>query len=472
MTAGRLRRHLDAARDGARDARREVRRGARRGGAGARGSLELEFMPAYLEILERPPSRVGRFFGISIMALAALALAWSILGRIDVVASAPGKMIVDRRSQVVQAPEAGEVARIAVWDGQAVARGDVLIELNPTAAAADAARLRGQVAMAEVQEAQLRALRAEDPPAAFAPPPGADSALVAAARERLDGEWAGQRATRATFAAQRRENQARQAAAEAAIEDSRALLDTVQERYDNLERLAKSANFPRLQLLERKQELIEQSRDLARQVSDLAVLKVGAETLEAEAARQEAEWRRDVLVRLDDQRRALIDLRQDQVKAEEVARLKTIVAPVDGIVQQQAVNTIGGVVSAGQELMVIVPDRADLEAEVSILDRDVGFVRAGQRVEVKIDSFPFTRYGTIPGVVRQVSRESTRDEQLGLVYPARVTLDRLSVPADGEETPLAPGMGLVAEVRTGERRIIDYLLSPLQEYRSEALQER
>ena len=150
----------------------------------------------------------------------------------------------------------------------------------------------------------------------------------------------------------------------------------------------------------------------------------------------------------------------------------TIKAPVDGVVQQLAVHTLGGVVTQGQELMIIVPEGLDLEAEVTIENKDVGFVRAGQPVEVKVDSFPYTKYGTIKGEVIHVSRDSMEDEQQGLVFPARVRLAAQTVQADDEIIQLSAGMSISAEIKTGDRRVIDYLLSPLKEYQSESLNER
>jgi RTX toxin transport system membrane fusion protein len=135
-------------------------------------------------------------------------------------------------------------------------------------------------------------------------------------------------------------------------------------------------------------------------------------------------------------------------------------------------HTLGGVVQPAQQLMVIVPDDAVLEVEVMVLNKDVGFVHSGQPVEIKVDSFPYTRYGTIAGEVAHVSRDSVQNEQLGLVFPARIKIERNSIVVEDREVPLQAGMSITAEVRTGDRRVIDYLLSPLQQYQSEAMRER
>ena len=122
--------------------------------------------------------------------------------------------------------------------------------------------------------------------------------------------------------------------------------------------------------------------------------------------------------------------------------------------------------------MIIVPDDALLEVEVMLLNKDVGFVHSGQRVEIKVDSFPYTRYGTVKGEVAYVSRDAVQDQKLGLVFPVRLKISQRSILVRDKEVPLQAGMSVNAEILTGDRRVIDYLLSPLQQYQSEALRER
>lgn len=156
----------------------------------------------------------------------------------------------------------------------------------------------------------------------------------------------------------------------------------------------------------------------------------------------------------------------------EKQRQQSLRAPVTGVIQQLAIHTLGGVVTTAQPLMVLVPESHQLELDVMILNKDVGFVLPGQAVEVKVDSFPYTRFGTLSGEVKHVSRDAMEDQQQGLVFPARIRLnsDRLSV--EGKSVRLSAGMAVSVEIKTGRRRVIDYLLSPLQEYQSEALRER
>lgn len=154
------------------------------------------------------------------------------------------------------------------------------------------------------------------------------------------------------------------------------------------------------------------------------------------------------------------------------ARLTILRAPEAGVVQQLQANTIGGVVEPAAPLMVLVPQGGDLILEVRVLNKDIGFVREGQTVEVKLEAYPFTRYGVVDGVVEHIGKDAVDVENEGLIFPARVRLLQPSIDLGGRRTALAPGMAATAEIRTGSRRIIEFLLSPLQRRAAEAERER
>ena len=159
-------------------------------------------------------------------------------------------------------------------------------------------------------------------------------------------------------------------------------------------------------------------------------------------------------------------------KTQQRERLMQLRAPVAGTVQQLAIHTEGGVVTPAQVLMAVVPSGDTLEVEATVLNKDIGFVRPGQKVTIKIESFPYTRYGYLTGSVHSVSHDAAQDEKLGLVFPARVRLDKATLLIDGVQVKLTPGMALSVEIKTGKWRVIDYLLSPLQQHTTEALRER
>jgi len=146
--------------------------------------------------------------------------------------------------------------------------------------------------------------------------------------------------------------------------------------------------------------------------------------------------------------------------------------PIDGVVQQLAVHTVGGVVTPAQELLIVVPQDHPVEVAAQVENRDVGFVKNGQVVEIKVETFPFTLYGTIPGTVLSVSDDAVPIEKVGLVYPTRVSMDRSTIQVERKQVNLLPGMAVTVEIKTGQRRVIEYLLSPLLKSVKESLRER
>ena len=145
-------------------------------------------------------------------------------------------------------------------------------------------------------------------------------------------------------------------------------------------------------------------------------------------------------------------------------------------IQQLAVHSVGGVVTPAQPLMIVVPDSADgaatVTAEISIANQDIGFVNPGQAAEVKLETFPYTKYGTVKAKVDIVTADAVTDEKKGSYYPATITLAQADMLIDGKRVKLSPGMNITAEIKTGKRRVIEYLMSPVQRAGSESLRER
>lgn len=251
-----------------------------------------------------------------------------------------------------------------------------------------------------------------------------------------------------------------------------ATLPIARQREADLQKLSDQGFMSSHAVQDRSRERIEQERDLATQRARLA---------ESQAALTEAEHTRAAF--LAETQRSLSDrqaqatlkrqqLTQEGAKAAQRSRLTQLTAPVAGTVQQVAVHTEGGVVTPAQALMVIAPRDAEVTAEVVIDNKDIGFVHAGQAVTVKLETFPFTRYGTVPASVKSVTADAVPDEKRGAIFPATLTLERSSLDVDGKRVNLSPGMNVTAEIKTGQRRVIDYLLGPIQRAASESLGER
>ncbi|MDP4571906.1 HlyD family type I secretion periplasmic adaptor subunit [Pseudomonas sp. BNK-6] len=433
---------------------------------------EYEFQPGYLEIVERPPAPWARCTALLLILAILLALGWAIFGFLDIHASAAGRLMVSSYTKVIQAHEAGEVRAIHVRDGQRVKAGEVLVALNPIGIDAELSELRTQLDFKRLELARARALLTPEPLHSYQAPAGLDAQQVAAAREQLLSTWKEISANLDSLNAEIAINQANQRARGSEISALGKLSSNVRKRLHARRAMAAEQLMPMVELLEQEKEQLEVERSLAQQQAELQVLKAQAQNRREQRDSFLARTQREQHELLNRSQQEIAVLEQQLIRGRDRQRLQTLLAPVDGVVQQLAVHTLGGAVQAAQQLLVIVPEGAELDAEVMVLNKDVGFVRAGQPVEIKVDAFPYTRYGTLRGTVEHVSGDAIKDDQLGLVFPTRIRLERAAIAAGQGWMPLQAGMSVTGEIRTGERRVINYLLSPIREYQSEALRER
>jgi hemolysin D len=223
---------------------------------------------------------------------------------------------------------------------------------------------------------------------------------------------------------------------------------------------------------DRMRERVELERDEVTQSARVKEAQAGLVETRNSRAAYLAEVQRQLSDRLAQARLKTVQLQQETAKTEHKEQLTRLTAPVNGTVQQLAIHTVGGVVKEAQPLMVIVPDDAAVTAEVIVDNKDVGFVREGQTAEVKLETFPFTRYGTVPAKVETISADAVNDEKRGSIFPATLVLGKEAIDVDGKRIRLTPGMNLSAEIKTGKRRVIEYLLSPVQQTVHESLKER
>ncbi|MBS7703414.1 HlyD family type I secretion periplasmic adaptor subunit [Chelatococcus asaccharovorans] len=436
---------------------------------------EVEFLPAALEILERPPSPLARVIAIAVSAFLGSAVLWACLSAIDMVAVAEGRIVPSDRSKTIQPFEAGVIRRILIADGSVVRAGDVLVELDTTASGAERSRVAGRLATARLDVLRLETLLGRPGgglSTADANALGATEEEVARARELARNEAREQQERLATLNRELDREQAGAKALEAGIAKLDQSLPLLEERVKAREALLEKGLTPRYQVLELRQQVVAMKRDR----DGLAAQRLAADAAVAGVTRRRAmamaETRRKFLTDLTAAEATVAELTQELTKAEQRKDLQHLTAPVDGVVQQLAVHTRGGVVQPAQALMVIVPRDDYIEIEAQVLNRDIGFVRDGQTAMVKLEAFPFTRYGTLPGEVVSVSRDAVSDQRLGFVFAARVRLKKETIVVDGREVKLTAGMRATVEIKTGERRVIDFLLSPVIKAVSEAGRER
>lgn len=430
-------------------------------------SAEAAFLPAALEVEQGAPSPLGRAIVWLIVAFVVAGLAWAFLGRVDIVAVAQGRIIPSGHSKPVQALEIGAVSAIHVAEGDLVETGDLLLELDGRRAEADLARRLDERETA-AREAE-RCRRLADALDAGAPPgePFADSEdPVLRQRWQEFGD---------RLRLLEREHARQQAEYDSSLRQLaklQAVMPLVARQAKDHKKLAEQKLMPEQQYLQTEQQRLELAHDLRTQQSLVeAGLAAMAET-EARMRLVRSEFQRQNEERLQAAEQSLAALEQELRKARTDLETRYIRAPVDGVVQQLAVHSRGAIVTPAQTLMKIVPRDERLEIEAVVENKDIGFVTVGQAVEVKVDTFPFTRYGTLAGRVSKLSADAVSDEQRGLVYKMRVSLERAVMQIDGRELALVPGMAVSVEAKTGTRRLIEFVLSPLLRHVAEAARER
>lgn len=436
---------------------------------------ERAFLPAHLELLETPAHPAAYWTLRLIIALLIVAFLWACIGKVDVVAVAPGKAVVSSRTKTVQAPEAAVVRRILVQDGQAVRKGQVLIELDPTAPQADLSKASDAVLDARLAELRLNGfLQALDGTIAPRLPMAEDvpGERVGSEQQRLSSDVAAYRAQHAALQTAVRQRVAELATAEASIGPLTENVRIARTRAEDYAKLVGDRYVGRHDYLIREQERVSAEQALTMQRGRIVEIRAALVRARDELRTLETTTRQQALEALATARAQFRQLTPESDKAALRTRLSTIVSPVDGTVQQLAVHTVGGVVTPAQPLLAVVPSNEALEVEATVLNRDIGFIRPGQRATIKVESFPYTRYGYLEGVVESVSHDAAQNDALGLVFPARVRLDRDSIRVGDLDVRITPGMALSVEIKTARRSLIDYVLSPLQRHQQESFRER
>jgi len=416
---------------------------------------EAEFLPAALAVQERPPSRTARLVARLLIALIIIALCWAIFGHMDIVVNAAGKIIPSEYTKTVASVDTASVVALYVQEGKQVKAGDVLIELNDEATQAERSKALGELAEFALQLERNQALLTaiEEKRAPRLP-----------AVEELDSQYeatidpAKWQAAELHVQGQYHDYRAKLTRLNDEIAGYEKSLPLISQQAASYQALTATNDVPYNAYLEKEQARVQL-------VGQLQVARSQRDSLVAET-------RRVAHDEIAQARRGVSASRQDAERYSAITRLYTLRAPIDGTVQQLAIHTVGGVVPAAQPLMQIVPLDGPVEVEAFIENKDKGFIHIGQTASVKVDTFQYTKYGTLPGEVVDVSNDAIEDEKRGLIYAVRVRLLEKTLDVEGRPASVTPGMSVSVEIKTGDRRIIEYVLSPLLRHSREALNER
>ncbi|MET0210977.1 MAG: HlyD family type I secretion periplasmic adaptor subunit [Burkholderiaceae bacterium] len=408
---------------------------------------EAEFLPAALALQASPVSPAGRWVARILIAMFLIVLSWAVFSRVDIVTVGQGKIAVTGETKTISSTQVASVRALHVKENQRVRAGQLLIELDPGEVDSDFDKADGERQAAAVQAAAHRALidaltTGRTP--ALGRVEGVSSERQRSGEQYLSDAWS--------------EYTAKRARLEADYQRAAASLPIAVDRERDYEALARTRDVSQDAWLQKKLTRIDIEGQLAQTRSQQLELR--------------ANTRKAAEDRLTESTRIAQSAAQDVAKASTRQALMQLRSPVDGTIQQLTVHTIGAAVPAAQPLMQIVPLNDRVQFEATIENRDVGFVHEGQQVAVKIDAFDYTRYGTVTGRVSHVSRDAIHDEKRGLLYAVTVELEKPTLMVEGRAMPISAGMSGTVDIRTGSRRVIEYVLSPLVQHQQESLRER
>jgi len=435
---------------------------------------EAEYLSGIDSVLHAPLPTIAWLLPASITGFFFIFMLWACFSEVEIISPAMGKTVPSSRVQVIQAPELCIIKEVLVREGESVKEGQPLIIFDQTETEGQVRDLDNQLNKLLAQRARLAALSESDCDQlqSYMEPAGVPARLLETEQRIMEAQYESHCADMATLDQSIAQKEAELHEVQAEAAKATALLRFSRQRMERLEQLFADKAVSKSGLEEVEEEWEDRRKSL--DVLTQSLVRIEAELGYAVEQRRAAyeQFRHTILTELGDCEQRIVTLEQEYRSAKRRMALHTLEAPIDGTVLDLAVHTKEGVVEAAAQLMRIVPDNSPLEVEAKILNRDIGFVQPGQHVEVKLDTFEFTKYGSIPGTIRKIAHDVTLDEQYGPVYRCLIEMDRSTINVGAKKVRLIPGMSCMVDVNVGDRRLIEYILTPILRYKSEALRER
>lgn len=431
-----------------------------------------DFYPNHIAVLEKPPTPYSRIIAIIISLSVIIFMLWAYIGKLDVLSPAMGKLVVSGYSQQIQIYEHSRLTTIHVKNGQQVTEGEALLTLDILGVDEEINNLKNKIESLLLLKIRYQALSQHVLLDTFSQfnslnNKNKESLLLSYKKEKDEFD-----ASINHINAEIETNDKNKLLIHQEISSLNELKKNVEKRFNIKKTLYDKKIVSTMEFLENQKEQLEINRSIKRKSSELVILSSQEEKYIKERDKLEKQKYLEWYDKFKQYESEIFIYQQNLYHAQKRQQLKIVRSPVTGTVQELSVHTLGAVLQPSQTVMVIVPDTQHNVAEVNILNKDIGFIYPGQKAVIKIDAFPYTRYGTIEGTIINIAKDSIKHEQLGLVYPVLIELDKQAIGEDEEQYHLATGMSLTADVIIEKRRVIDYLLSPIDVYRHEALREK
>ena len=432
------------------------------------------------ELHAKQPDRPYRWLLWAIVALVGLAIAWALIARLDIIVSAEGKLVPQTLVKIVQPAEGGVVKKILVKEGDSVVLGQVLLQLDKTIIASERQGVGSELSYLKMQE---RRIQAELNSNALAPQKDDDAALFSQIKTMLEARKRFQSDLVSQEKALLDKATAEHRASVASLEKMIKAVGSYQQAATAYQKLEKDGFVGPLAAAEKLREAGDKEGEIEAQRAAANALKATIAAQERRMIQIDSSYRNDLQKELTELRAKLAPMASNFTKTVYRESLAELRAPYDGVVKEVATSTEGAVVQPGGVLVTIVPKNEPLFADVEVKNEDVGFVSVGQKVQLKIATYSFQKYGLIEGTVERISADSvtqpepTQSPTQNMQWPSFKV--RVSIaPAERKRweasrgLQLTSGMAVTAEVHQGTRTIAEYLLSPVAKASREAARER
>jgi len=443
----------------------------------------LDFAPGLLAIQERPPARLPRTLMYSVLALFLILLTWSIFGKLDIIASAEGRLVPQSYVKIVQPADAGIVQEILVKEGESVKAGQILMRMDTKLAKADEQTLATELALKSLQ---LRRIDAE----LAGKPPSRNSGEQDDLFRQVEAQYRDHQQAYRDALSQARETlekaQRDYQAGKEILTKLREVTPILKAQAEAYAGMGQNGYVPQVMVQDKQRDYLEKAQDLSAQESTVQSLKAVIMQSRAQLAQVTSKYRSELQNERIDAESQYRKLQQERIKQEHKTSLHELKAPQAGIVKDLATHTIGTVVSPGTVLLSIVPENEPLVAEVMVKNNDVGFVFPQQKVKLKLLAYPFQKYGMLAGEVIHIGPDAIGmdpQQKAGkdlsgdsaaptMTYKALISLSSQVLNAEDEKLKIVPGMQVIAEINQGRRSVMEYLLSPVRKTLHDSGRER
>lgn len=437
---------------------------------------ELAFLPAVLEIQETPPNPLSRKIIYTLILFFLIALVWGVIGKIDIVSVAQGKIISSGHDKVVQPLGTATIVALHVQEGQQVRQGELLVEFDSSINQAQSAKLlqeyQNSLLNRLMWESYYLILQGKQVPDYEKELQGLEKQRIVQEQQELMTKYQGYLAQCKSIGSETEQKQAELEMVYSEIKKLGQIIPIIDRRIEGLKKLSKDKYISDEQFEKVEQEQIENRYNLISANHKVKELSAAIEASRQKLEIFEHQTRSKIIEEIQNAKQQEKNLDKELVKIEQQKKQQKLFSPISGTIHQLSVHTIGAVVTPAQELMHIVPEDGRLEIEAWVENRDIGFVNEKQNAEIKIETFPFTKYGVINGVIEYLSMDAVNNKDRGLLFLTRVEMDKDWIQVEDKKVNLQAGMNVTVEMKTGQRRIIEYFLSPLLRYKQESIRER